>query len=437
MRNFLIIAALSLITSSSAYAGWWRTYGGLGDEAGYCVEQTNDGGYIVTGSPWTLLKLDERGNTQWKKEYGFGGNCVHQTSDGGYIVGGGIRVLKTNESGDTVWTNPLDWMAYWVEQTSDSGYIIVGTKIESGISCSSIRLRKISSKGAIRWERILWGITEQYLDMGWFVQETSDRGFILAVYLDGPPWYESLIKTDAMGNEIWSKSCFYNAGFNGGNFCSTRETSDKGFIMAVHDMLAKTDSTGDTVWTRYYEGDLRIVEQTKDGGYIVVGHYPKWSEKGELWILKTDSLGDTIWSRTYGGELDDRGYSLQETADGGYIIVGSTKSFGAGGSDIYLIKTDSLGLLGVSEPPPVTPITPVTHLEILSPIGPSITMRYSNCQGGFRAFVYDAGGRRVDKIESPGESGILAWGACYGPGVYFIRVESETSPFTVKVVLVR
>lgn len=442
MRNFLVVLTLSIITSSSAYAGWWRTYGGEEEDDGYTIEQTPDSGYIIStysGYPgrYRLMKLDNKGDSLWGSDYGggfhWGRNCVRTTFDGGYIASGS-GIFKIDEDGNLQWKNNQNWPAFWVEQTSDSGYIAVGIKetIYSEhpyISGSEIYLLKTTSEGVTEWLRAFGDGGPDIYSGAYCVKETADKGYIIAGFNhENHLW---LIKTDLEGKSVWERHdySFFTAGFVIQNTAGQYVITGGGLLMIV-------DSLGEIIWNKPYGGNS--IQQTQDGGYFIVGSKslgePQWYD---LWLIKTDSLGDTLWTRLFGGEHSDYGCHGQQTCDGGYIVIGSTESFDAGSSDIYLLKTDSIGLLGVSEPPPVTPITPVTHLEMLSPIGPSIIMRYSNCQGGFRAFVYDAGGRRVDEIESPGESGILAWGACYGPGVYFIRVESETSPFTVKVVLVR
>src|SRR2546422_7042577 len=80
------------------------------------------------------------------------------------------------------------------------------------------------------------------------------------------------------------------------------------------------------------------VQQTADSGYIITGY-----SRADVYLIKTNSLGDTLWTRTFGGSSSEVGLSVQQTTDGGYIIVGYTQSFGAGSSDVYLIKTNTLG----------------------------------------------------------------------------------------------
>jgi hypothetical protein len=139
---------------------------------------------------------------------------------------------------------------------------------------------------------------------------------------------------------------------------SVIETSDGGYIIAggtrsygagQYDLyIVKTNSSGDTLWTRTLGGQLTdeavSVQQTTDGGYIIAGYtYSFGAGNDDLYLLKMDSDGDTLWTRTYGGENSDGGGNVQEIDGGGYIILGHTESFGNGYRDIWLLRTDGAG----------------------------------------------------------------------------------------------
>jgi hypothetical protein len=104
----------------------------------------------------------------------------------------------------------------------------------------------------------------------------------------------------------------------------------------------------DTMWTKTFGGDSSdaglFVTQTNDGGYIITG-YTKSFGAGEedVWLVKTNTDGDTLWTKTFGGIGIDKGVSVRQTTDGGYIIIGSTDSFGSGQFDIWVVKTNANG----------------------------------------------------------------------------------------------
>ncbi|MBU0520260.1 T9SS type A sorting domain-containing protein [bacterium] len=141
---------------------------------------------------------------------------------------------------------------------------------------------------------------------------------------------------------------------------SVQQTTDGGYIIVGSTdsfgtgynsdvYLIKTDGLGNERWSRTYGGDNSdygyCVQQITDGGYIITGMTQiggsYWGP--DVYLVKTDVLGNELWYRTFGGTDADWGYSVQQTFDGGYIIVGHTESFGAGNEDIYLIKTNYLG----------------------------------------------------------------------------------------------
>ena len=109
-------------------------------------------------------------------------------------------------------------------------------------------------------------------------------------------------------------------------------------------------SQPDTLWTRTYGGSYgdggSSVQQTTDGGYIITGYTESYGAgSSDVYLIKTNANGDSVWSQTFGGSFNDKGYSVQQSSDDGYIIAGYTEPYGAGSGDVYLIRLDSEGTL--------------------------------------------------------------------------------------------
>jgi len=309
---------------------WTKTYGGTGADVGYSVQQTSDGGFIIAGytssfgagsnDVW-LIKTDASGDTLWTRTFGGSesdvGNSVCQTAEGGYIIAGktasfgagsnDVWLIKTDASGDTIWTKTFGGSegedVSKIQRTSDNGYVILG-------------------------------LTTSYGEGGWDIY---------------------LIKTDASGDTLWTKA------YGGSNHelgASVQQTLDNGYVItgstgsfgagSEDAWLIKTDASGDTLWTKTFGGSepdrVRSIQQTDDSGYIMTGYTNSFGAgSSDVWLIKTDASGDTLWTKTFGGSEQDQGYSVIQTSDGGYIITGSTKSFGAGSADVWLIRTDASG----------------------------------------------------------------------------------------------
>ena len=196
------------------------------------------------------------------------------------------------------------------------------------------------------------------LDLGYSVQQTNDGGYVLTGSTNSYGNGDSdvyLIKTDGNGDSLWTRT------FGGENqdFGSSLElTLDGGFIIVgrlEHEngdkdvYLIKTDANGDSLWTKTFGGtslDFGLfVVQTLDGGYIITGTTESFGNGGrDIYLIKTDASGDSLWTKTFGGAVFDVGNCVQQTTDGGYIIIGGTDSFGNGDRDAYLIKTDGNGV---------------------------------------------------------------------------------------------
>ncbi|MEI7897355.1 MAG: T9SS type A sorting domain-containing protein [bacterium] len=191
-----------------------------------------------------------------------------------------------------------------------------------------------------------------------YVQQTSDGGYIMAGYTNnfGAGSMEDiyLVRTNSTGDTLWTKTY---GGTGQERAYAVAQTSDGGFIITGYTnsfgvvnadvYLIRTDGNGNTVWSKTYGGDGLdfgyAVKQTSDGGFIVAGSTDLGSANGSLYLLKIRSNGDTLFTKVIGGTGIDRASAIRQTTDGGFIIGGYTSSFGAGGNDFYLLKTTSAG----------------------------------------------------------------------------------------------
>jgi regulation of enolase protein 1 (concanavalin A-like superfamily) len=190
-------------------------------------------------------------------------------------------------------------------------------------------------------------------DSGQAVLQTNDNGYIItgAIGVAGHGEDVCLIKTDEYGNVQWSKTY---GGIENEQGVTIHQTMDGGYFvicrkgeMGSFDIyLIKTDENGDTLLTKTYGdyfNDLPIEsEQTNDDGYIITGQKGQMGNS-DVFLMKINENGDIIWTKTFGGFTDDSGNSVYQTNDNGFIISGWTYSFGAGNSDVYLIKTNEIG----------------------------------------------------------------------------------------------
>gem|GEM_PF-601819 len=377
---------------------WNKTFEATAGLSSRSVQQTSDGGYIATGHTYLdqdrtwLIKTDANGNKLWEKAFGGpgDGNSVQQTKDGGYIITGtkysnvpnkssAIWLIKTDANGNKLWDrtfggkyNDSGWE---VQETSDGGYIITGTSfvgtIDLGTTFSSlggsdILLIKTDADGNAIWNKT-FSISEQYEDtLKSSVQQTNDGGFIITgkqchgyrYAYSSAVW---LIKTDANGNKLWDRNF---GGIKRDLGLSVQQTNDGGYIIAGREeeadlggdgvWLIKTDADGNELWNMTYKGeDGASVQQTRDGGYIITGSTTVYKEGDNLecirlLLIKTDTDGNKLWDKTFGvSNKGGMGSSVQQTIDGGYIILGTQTvtlddhSYSSGGT--WLIKTDSNG----------------------------------------------------------------------------------------------
>ena len=278
-----------------------------------------------------------------------------------------VSIKNENEIKST-YQPPIEWTKTYggskidygncIEQTSDEGYVFVGAYNRNAYTPwrGDVYLVKTDSLGEEEWHQT-YGVSYNE-NVGKTIQQTSDDGYIITGYtgytyhIDG-----YVIKTDASGNLLWSKT--YGGFDYYDSLLSGWETEDGGYIFtgwsqtysagSADVWLIKTDSNGNELWNKSYGGsDLdggSYVQETTDGGFIVVGSTVSFGTNGysDLWVIKTDGSGNEQWNKTFGGIDNEEAYCVQQTNDDGYIITGYTASYGAGNGDIWLLKLDESG----------------------------------------------------------------------------------------------
>lgn len=282
----------------------------------YSVIQSNDGGFVLTGNTdysengggdiW-LVKTDKYGTVQWNRTYGTNENeygySVIQTTDGNFVIGGSVDsytgdrsnaddplLLKVDSNGNKMWMRFYEWpftqRAYSVIQTIDEGYALAGCftarKADGGWGYDMLLL-KTDKLGLLEWNQTYSGKEDYHV--GKSLTQITDGGYALVGYVRSP-MYVLFVRTDMNGTEKWRK--MYGESLKGSN--------------AIGHAVKKTD----------------------DGGYIFAGSKEEPNKyESDIWLVKINSDGELEWDRTYGNEYDDCAYSVIQTSDGGFVVVGT------------------------------------------------------------------------------------------------------------------
>ena len=268
-------------------------------------------------------------------------------------------VLKLDATGAVTWQKVYSaansTYAYAIQLTSDGGYIVAGSTDPSGTDILDAWVLKLDASGTVSWQKTYGGAN---LDNTNDIQPTSDGGYIVVGSTESSgagiddAW---VIKLDAAGAVTWQKT-YGGANLDVAN--SIQPTSDGGYIVAGYTdssgvgiddaWVIKLDAAGAVAWQKTYGGansDIAYtIQPTSDGGYIVAGSTDSFGAgNNDAWILKLDSAGAVAWQKTYGSTVPDVANSIQLTGDKGYIVTGYTNSSSTGDSDVLVIKLDSDG----------------------------------------------------------------------------------------------
>jgi hypothetical protein len=374
--SLLLLAATILFTSFRAAADkkWEQEYefllnGNHVNSYGFSIDVSGRGEAIVTGYAQhvgvILLIIDGDGNEVARGT--FPGGSIGCSVDAGlwfHIVTGasshGLMLLKTYYTDldflkDKIYDEPLGIG----NEILDTGsyYVVTGVSRPDSSASKDVLILKTNKEGEKQCKNTFGQYT--FEDEGFSIDEAHGGGYIIVGRTESYGARETdvyLIKTDENCKEEWYKTL---GGESDDCGRSIRRTDDGGYIIcgwthsfgygAADVYLIKTDSNGNEIWSNVYGGPLEdrghSVQQTRDGGYIIAGFTSLTSFHTNAYLVKTDKMGKLEWEKIFGGSSSTNGNSVCEKSDGGYLISGT--KWNGGVSNVYMVYY-------YREPAPVT-----------------------------------------------------------------------------------
>lgn len=477
----LFLSILVIYSNLFGQITFMKTYGGDLTDRSRCIKEISDSGYIITGakdiktrqSKLLILRTDSFGDTLWTKAYNFSsilsGDYIIQTHDKGFVISGSIGdslsssenqlLLKTDSKGDTLWTKKLGFMfaSYHCVIEKSDGSLFTSTSVlgppETGSADSSVYpgIIKTDMKGNVIWKK---GLAVPGKHGIYYMIETEDGGFLLAC--SGA----LVIKADSLCNMLWFKVLMPKDELYqlGPHLLAVTSTDDKGYLFAgsyevykdyttkEYTLLVKTNSNGDTIWTKIYTDTTGFAESVDrlpfNQGFIISGRYGD-----DAMLQRLDPEGNTLWRKLFKFPgLTSAISFVKHTFDKGYAACGNF-SGGLYGrkSDILLIKTDDKGnITGINEDNAKSsyPSEFILHQNYPNPFNPSTTITYQlskACNVNLR--VYDILGRNVitlvNTYQNAGEYKVQFDAASLPSGIYIYSIQAGEFSDSRKLMLVK
>jgi len=366
---------------------WAKTYGGSGADGARAVCLCPDKGFLITGYTFShgagdadvlVIRTDREGNMLWSRtyggagtEYGNGGICLAD----GYLVAGyttsfgagskDVYLVRLDKDGREVWSKTYGGSSWDVGMavctTNDDHYIVCGYTHSFGKGEEDVYLIKTDRSGKEIWSKTYGG---ERLDMGNSVCLTDNAGFLIGATSGSFSGNTDflLIRTDAQGNELWTKS-YGAAGPRGHGFdwCNTMIADDEGGallagytdcqdVMDIH--VIKTDGEGKEMWSRtlgnkpFYDFG-NAIRETVDGDFLVIGTTKSILKNeniydNDIYLVRMDPQGNIVEEKTLSGSGMDWASSAVPTGNGDYVVAGHTSSSGSGFFDVLLLKLESI-----------------------------------------------------------------------------------------------
>jgi len=369
-------------------AGTWAyAYGGSGDETAFFVGETPAGGLYIDGDTdsfgagsldlW-LAKLNASGAIQWQKTYGTSGwdmGSIDPVAGGGFAAWwqsqpddisevDQVYLARLDDTGNIQWAKSyVDVDNYFdsILPLAGGGYLLWGSVFEFIPTPPYFAIYTnaaiLDADGNVVWYKRYTSSDSQYVPI--FILPLSGGGYLLSgttftLAEDDPDPDMFLAKLDASGNILWQK-VYGGPGTQSGAVYS--ELADGYFVVGFYQppdksnsdgWILKVDGSGSIVWEKRYGGALNdsayvVPTMYRDGTYFVTGITESYGPGEEdVWLFKMDGAGNILWQFAYGGTGEDNGLAMFD-ADGGFLLEGYTRSYGSGGEDVFVAKTDAGG----------------------------------------------------------------------------------------------
>ena len=473
---------------------WSSTFGGPGQDSLWDVIRTADGGWGLVGyvtardqraMDLVQVKLDADFNVVMHHEVDFSGandegHGIAETPDGGFLVAGytsaapgsnrrAAVIIRTDVEGAEQWIHVMDDVEYSTAYSAvvrPNGDLAIGGALYPGNDWQDdFAIWTGLANGDQGWNNH-YGVANRG-EWGLSLINTADGGLLLAgqAMEFGDEGVDSafamVVKTNADGAEQWRR-CYGDPNSiswamqviptrdGGYAFLGATGGSDPDSGVTDWDVwLVNINAQGETLWSRRYdmghdEWGMGIT-QLADGGFVMVGAVGENDEmvmnNCDCGLMRVDDEGNEIWHTSFRGANHDFGMRVFSTADGGYLIGGTTSSIGAGECDLWLLKTGADPVSVPSESPTHSSLFTL-HSAFPNPFNSSTTISYNLARPGFvRLGVYDLDGRLVGTVKEgyagAGKYSEVWNGEGVGSGTYFLNLEAGGETMVKPVMLVR
>ncbi|MFH1835804.1 MAG: glycoside hydrolase domain-containing protein [Methanobacteriota archaeon] len=322
-------------------------------------------------TPFKLMWEESAGRPEISRSYG---EDVVVAADGSVYVTGSVEytnktdtsylwLVKYDSDGNLLWDKSPSTTHYSMTNTSagrgvdidSSGNVYATGIFTQGVGDQDLWLLKYGSNGNLIFDKQIPGVGNS---LGNDVLVSSD-GFVYVAGVVVPPYDSWLLKFDSNGNLIWNKTfggslqdqAYGLAESSDGSIYVTGLTQaapPQGLNSKYNLTLHKFDSDGNLIWDEMLGGgDMdsgRGVSVASDGSVYVTGYTKSYGAgSSDVWILRFDSDGNLVWDKTLGGTSTEEGNDIEVFSDDVIYVTARTSSFGAGGSDLWLVEFDSDG----------------------------------------------------------------------------------------------